>query len=340
MKIFKKTLCVVLALFVSCVCCSCQNRKNRYSAYNFDYFDTSTVIIGYESEKAAFDAVCEDIFALLEEYHKLYDIYTPYDGLNNLYTLNTSRGPIELDEKILSLLEYGKEIYDLTAGYTNIAMGSVLSIWHDHREIGSVSPEKASIPSMEVLSNASKHTDINDIVIDRERGTAYLADGEMSVDVGAIAKGYAAACVAEYLEGIGKSGYIINVGGNVCVIGPRGDGTPWIVGVEAPYDGEEYIEYVYMTSGALVTSGSYQRFYYVDGKRYHHIISKDTLMPDDTFLSVSVLCEDSGLADALSTALFSMSLEDGMALIDSLNGVKALWVKNDKSVIYSSDWNR
>ncbi len=340
MKIFKKTLCVALALLISCVCCSCQKRKNRYSAYNFDYFDTSTVIIGYESEKAEFDAVCEDIFALLEEYHKLYDIYTPYDGLNNLYTLNNSREPIELDEKILSLLEYGKEIYDITAGYTNIAMGSVLSIWHDHRDIGSISPEKASIPSMEVLSNASKHTDINDIVIDRERGTAYLADGEMSVDVGAIAKGYAAARIVEYLEGIGKSGYIINVGGNVCVIGPRGDGTPWTVGVEAPYDGEEYIEYVYMTSGALITSGSYQRFYYVDGKRYHHIISKDTLMPDDTFLSVSVLCEDSGLADALSTALFSMSLEDGMALIDSLDGTKALWVKNDKSVIYSSDWNR
>lgn len=341
MKILKRIFCVALAMCVSCTLCSCERGKKRYSAYSFDYFDTATNIIGYAETKEDFDDVCGEIFALLEEYHKLYDIYEPYDGVNNLYTLNNSQEPIVLDEKILDLLEYGKEIYNITNGYTNIAMGSVLSIWHDYREIGSAEPEMAEVPPMESLLGAFKHTNINDIVIDREHGTAHLSDEEMQIDVGAVAKGYAAARVAEHIEKSGVSGYIINVGGNVCVVGARGDGSPWTVGVEAPYDGgEEYIEYLSMTSGALVTSGSYQRFYYVDGKRYHHIINKDTLMPNDAYLSVSVLCDDSGLADALSTALFCMSLEDGTALIASIEKAEALWVCNDKSLIYSDGWKK
>ncbi len=341
MKFLKIILCVSLVLCIVFSFCSCEKEKNKYTAYSFDYFDTATSIVGYERTKEEFNAVCDEIFALLEEYHKLYNIYYTYDGINNICTLNKAKSATAVDEKILDLLEYCKEMYTLTGGYTNVAMGSVLSIWHDYREAGASDPANAELPTMEKLLEAAKHTDINDLVIDREAGTAQLLDGEMSLDVGAVAKGYAVARVAEYLEEKGVIGYILNVGGNVCVLGARGDGSSWTVGIENPDKGDEdtpYIEYLYLTDGSLVTSGAYQRYYYVDGVRYHHIIDKDTLLPENKFLSVSVLCEDSGLGDALSTALFCMSLDEGKALVAGIESVESMWVLADGTQVYSSGW--
>lgn len=321
--------------------CSCEKEKNKYTAYSFDYFDTATTIIGYEHTKEAFDAVCDEIFALLEEYHKLYNIYYTYPGMSNICTVNKAQGTVVVNEKILDLLEYCKEMYTLTNGYTNVAMGSVLSVWHEYREAGTNDPVNASLPPMEMLLEAAKHTDINDVVIDREACTVDLLDERMSLDVGAVAKGYAVERVAEYLEEKGVSGYVLNVGGNVCVLGARGDGSAWKVGIENPDTGDEenaYIEYLSMTDGSLVTSGAYQRYYYVDGVRYHHIIDKDTLMPENNYLSVSVLCDDSGLGDALSTALFCMSLDEGRALVESIEAVEAMWVLSNGTQVYSKGW--
>jgi thiamine biosynthesis lipoprotein len=161
--------------------------------------------------------------------------------------------------------------------------------------------------------------------------TVTITDPEMKLDVGAIAKGYAVEMVARALEEKGISGYILNIGGNVRAVGAKADGEPWTVGLENPMEDEDkpYIAYLSLTKEALVTSGSYQRYYVVDGKRYHHIIDPETLMPSEGFTSVSVLCESSAMGDALSTALFCMSLEEGMALVESLEDVEVMWVLTD-----------
>ncbi len=312
---------------------SCARGKEKYTSYNFEYFDTVTSIVGYAESRAEFDAVCAQVYDMLGEYHKLYDIYHTYDGISNLRTVNTAAGKeVRVDAKIIALLEYAKYAHTLTGGYTNAAMGSVTSVWHGYREAGE------GVPSSAELSAAAAHTDINDIILNKEESAVHLADAAMKIDVGALAKGYAAEMAASALRAQGVSGYILNVGGNVCVIGAK-DGEAWTVGVEAPF-GEGYAEYLALTGGAVVTSGSYQRFYAVDGVRYHHIISPETLMPENTYACVTVVAESSALGDALSTALFSMPQSAGLALVDSIAGAEAMWVYAGGEKAYSAGFHK
>ena len=136
---------------------------------------------------------------------------------------------------------------------------------------------------------------------------------------------------ARSLEKKGITGFVLNVGGNVRTVGPKADGEKWVAGIENPEDDEDkpYLAYLALAGQSLVTSGSYQRYYIVNGKRYHHIIDPDTLMPSEGFISVSILTKSSADGDALSTALFCMSYEDGLALIESMPNTEAMWVLSD-----------
>ena len=144
------------------------------------------------------------------------------------------------------------------------------------------------------------------------------------------------------LEENGITGYVINVGGNVRTIGTKPDGKSWVAGIENPdtSSDQSFIKYLALEGESVVTSGSYQRFYTVEGKRYHHIIDADTLMPAEGFMSVSVVCKDSGLTDALSTALFCMDFEKGLLLVESLEGVEAMWVLDNGEQKISSGFER
>ena len=307
-----------------------------------DYFDTVTTVVGYEDTKEEFDKVADEVLSLLGEYHRLYTIYHRFDGMENLCTINDvsdgAHRTVTVDKRIVDMLVYAKQMYDFTDGKVNVAMGSVLSLWHNYRSVGMDNPENASLPPLEKLKEAAMHMNIENVVIDEDNVTVTLADPYMTLDVGAVAKGYATEMVARYLEEKGITGYILNVGGNVRTIGSKPDGTPWTVGLENP-KGDEYLEYLHLNGQSVVTSGSYQRFYYVDGKPYHHIIHPDTLMPAEGFMSVSVICEDSGFGDALSTALFCMSQEEGLELVESVPDVEAMWVTEDGVKTVSSGWN-
>jgi len=306
-----------------------------------DWFDTVITITGYEYTQDAFDAVANDALAQLGDYHRLYSIYHRFEGVENLCTVNDladgAHRTVTVDRRILDLLRYAKEMYTLTDGTVNVAMGSVLSLWHDYRAIGQDDPAKASLPPKSLLLAAAEHTDIDKLVIDEAACTVTLTDPLMTLDVGAIAKGYAAEQVARSLEERGVSGYVLNVGGTVCTIGKKPDGSDWTVGIEDP-DGDGYLEYLQLSGQRVVTSGSYQRYYYVDGQRYHHIIHPDTLMPASGFTSVSVVCDDAALGDVLSTALFCLPLEQGLALVESLPEVQAMWLAQDGTETVSSGW--
>ena len=308
-----------------------------------DYFDTVISVVGYEDSKEEFDKMAEEILSEFAEYHKLYTVYHRFDGMENLCTINElddkTHRTVMVDKRIVDMLLFARQMYDFTEGNVNVAMGSVLSLWHDYRTVGMDNPKVASLPPMEKLVEASEHVDINDMVIDEERCTVNLADPMMKLDVGAVAKGYATEQVARHLEEQGITGYVLNVGGNVRTIGSKPDGSPWTVGLENP-DGGEFLDYLLLDGQSVVTSGSYQRYYYVDGKRYHHIIHPDTLMPAEGFVSVSVICEDSGLGDALSTALFCMPQDKGLSLIESMPDTEALWVTDDGERLKSSGWDK
>lgn len=344
MKLRITALTVTLCLLLSCLTFgACTRAPEKFSEYSFDYFDTVTTVTGYAHSREEFDLVAEEILRELSDYHRLFTIYHRFEGMENLCTVNEltdgAHRTVKVDLRIIDLLLYAKEMYALTEGLVNIAMGSVLSIWHEYRAEGMDDPAAAKLPPMDKLREAAMHTDIEKLVIDAEACTVTITDPEMTLDVGAIAKGYAVEQIAKVLEERGISGYILNVGGNVRAVGGKPDGTGWTVGVENPEEGGDYTAHLSLTKESLVTSGSYQRYYLVDGKRYHHIIDPATLMPAEGYLSVSVLTNHSGQGDALSTALFCMTREEGMALLETLPDTEAQWILSDGTIHTTKGWN-
>ena len=320
----KRIIGIVLALALLLGgCAGTQPGQTKYTASFLTLFDTVTSIVGFADSEEEFQAMAQAVHDDLLVYHQLFDIYNDYEGINNLKTINDQAGiaPVAVDPAVIELLLDCRDYYALTDGMVNVAMGSLLQLWHESRNDGLNDPVNARLPDAAKLEQAAEHMDFECIVIDEAASTVFLTDPEMSLDVGAVAKGWATQRVAENAP----EGLLISVGGNVCATGPKtADGDPWVVGIQDP-DGGENLHTIYVTDGAVVTSGDYQRVYYVDGKPYHHIIDPATRMPGAYWRSVSVVCADSGLADALSTALFLLPLEQGQALAEKC-GAEVFWV--------------
>ena len=341
-----RTRGVLLAAAAAVLMTGCAGKQETLTAYDaqyLDYFDTITSITIFAKNDAEFESYKTLAEETMEKYHELFDIYDTYDGVNNIKTINDNAGiaPVTVDPELIDLLEFSRKEYEETGGKVNVAMGSVLSIWHDYREAGLENPDEAEILDMDLLLQAAEHTDFEQIEIDEQASTVYIPDEEMSLDVGAIAKGYATKCLAETLKDAGVTSALLSLGGNVETIGTKADGKPWRVGVQNPDTSaaQSYLHVVNLNDSCLVTSGTYQRYYEVDGVRYHHIINPDTLMPWNTYDSVSILCDDSGRADAFSTAVFNMEPEEGMAFVEAQEGVEALWVFPDGSEQMSSGFS-
>lgn len=334
----KRTATLILLLVLLCGCTAAPAKSNdtglnRYEATFLTLFDTVTTIVGYAETEEAFTDTAQAFHDELLEYHQLYDIYNEYEGINNIKAINDHgwEHPIKVDQRIIDLLLFSKELYTQTEGRVNIAMGSVLRLWHDARETGIADPSRAALPDQAALEQAAAHTDIDSIQIDVEESTVFLSDPEVKLDVGAIAKGYAVEQVCRNTP----SGLLISVGGNVCPTGPKPEsGQPWVVGIQDPEDPEQYLHTIYVEDVSVVTSGDYQRYFTVDGVPYHHIIDPDTNYPAGYWRSVTILCRDSGVADALSTALFTLPQEAGQALLDAFQA-EAMWVRQDGTILYS-----
>lgn len=289
--------------------------------------------MGYAKTQEEFDGYAQQIRSRFEELNRLYDRFHEYQGVNNICTINRNAGaaPVAVSPEILDLLEFSVEMYDQGEGVVNIALGPVLAIWHDYMATYAGDAQGAVLPPMEDLEAANAFTDITKVQIDRQAGTVYLEEG-MLLDVGAVAKGYAVEQVCQ----TAPEGLLISVGGNVRATGPKPqDKAAWVVGVQNPEGSKsDYLHTIYVKDVSVVTSGDYQRYYTVEGVPYHHIIDPATLYPAGYWRSVTVLCPDSGLADGLSTALFTLPQAEGQALLD-LYEAQAMWVDLEGSLLYS-----
>ena len=339
---YKKLLLIIISLLISISACSNESNSG-YTKYSYEFlgtFDTVIQIMGYAKNADEFEIMAEICQERFVELNKLYDIYNDYDGINNVKSINDNAGikPVEVQQEIIDLILFSKEWYNKTNRKCNIAMGSVLSIWHDYRDKGINSPEKAEIPPLEMLKEAMKFTDINKVIINDDNNSVYLEEKNMRLDVGAVAKGYATEIVANELINKGYTSFIISSGGNVRTVGEPMDRSrkKWGIGIQDP-DGnpndpnEPSLDILYINDQSLVTSGDYQRQYEVDGKMYHHLIDPDTLMPAEYFRSVSIVANDSGIADFMSTTIFLTPYEEGRRLLENL-GIDAIWVMKDGTV--------
>lgn len=312
----------------------CVPKKQVYQIVYLDVFDTVTTLRGYDSSQEAFQKQADNVHQALLRYHQLFDIYHDFpDGIKRIND-NAGLSPTAAAPEVIALLQDCIKAHELTGGKVNIAMGRVLRLWHEAREAALEKPDAAELPDAAALAEAALHCRIDDVILDAEAGTVFLADPLLSLDVGAIAKGWAAQQVSSTLP----EGYLLNLGGNVCARGKKADGTAWIVAVQNPEKESDYLCTVTLEDKASVTSGDYQRCFTVDGVRYHHIIDPETQMPSAYWRSVTVLCKDAGLADCLSTALFLMPLEDGKALAEKC-GADAMWVDGNMNVFQTDGFH-
>lgn len=345
-----------IAFVVIFLCCflasltSCDNAfvgkteyETRSQTVSYVHFNTVSTISSYGDTSAEeFDSYVKMADEMLGYYHKLFDIYYEYAGVNNIKTINDNAGKnaVEVEEELIEFLLYCKQLYELTNGKTNIMLGSVLRIWHEKRELADENGgylNEILLPTQEELSLAAMHTSIELLVIDETAKTVYISDSEASIDVGAIAKGYAANKLAEKLKSLGADSVAINAGGNIVTIGLKPNGKKWVTGITNPDRTSEnnLICKIEIGEIALVTSGDYERYFVSGNRAYHHVIDPQTLMPADYFASVSILTQDSALADALSTALFCMNYEEGLALVQRLGNVDVIWIDKEGTIQYT-----
>lgn len=206
----------------------------------------------------------------------------------------------------------------------NIAMGSVLSLWHDARDDGTI------LPDPQLLTAASSHTSPECVLLDEEEKTVFFTDAFLRLDVGATAKGFAVQKTADKLKAAGYASFLISAGGNIYACGEPQDGrTAWNISIQDPADAANSAGIIKTKNNAVVTSGDYQRSYTLDGVNYHHIISPDTLLPAKGIRSVTVVASNSFLADYLSTALFIIGPEEGSKLLKHFPGAQAYWILED-----------
>lgn len=330
-----------VAVLGSILAYSMLTRRTLYTTTWFDLFDTVSVVKGYARSQAEWDEQMDALHADLLHYHQLFDIYNHYDGMVNLYDVNAraAEAPVTVEEDLYNFLNWCvNSVYPATEGATNIAAGSVLSLWHDARESDTPAP-----PEDALLRQALMHIEISNLTLDAATRSVSFAYEAMSLDVGAVGKGYAVEQAAEAAEARGLDSALLNIGGNLRAIGEKANGEgPWTVGVENPWGSEPtYIQTLTLRPGySLIVSGDYQRYFEYEGKRYSHLIDLTTGYPAEYCRSVAILAPagGGGLGDALSTALFCLPESTGRTMLASAEGYEALWMYPDGSTTQSDGW--
>lgn len=326
---------MVLALLAGCQTKKLETFSNTSVTAGFDTFISIQVLT---ESKEKFDEYFERSIKKFEELNQYFDIYHTYDGVNNLKTINDQAGvaPVQVDQSIIDMLHVAKEFYDYSDGELDITMGALLKVWHKYREEGLLymsEGELGRVPSKEELEEAKACSGWQYIEIDDEKDTVFINNPCVSLDVGGIAKGFAAEVIAKDLESQGVTTGVVNAGGNTRTIGTKQGDKPWRVQIENPEGKDSTLIVERKGTASFVTSGDYQRYYIAeDGNTYHHIIDPRTNFPADHFHSVTIITPDSAVADALSTTLFTMTYEEGLALLSKYNQehpdspVSAVWL--------------
>lgn len=277
------------------------------------------------------DTLFEECFNIVRDIENKMSLNIEGSEINNI-NKNAFNKPVRLSDDMYNVISKSIEYSKMSNGKFDITAGKLVELWN----IGS---SKARVPSQEEIDNAIEFVDYNDIVLDDEEKTISLKKDGMVLDLGGIAKGYAADRIKEHLKSRGVEKAIIDLGGNIYVVGSNPSNKPWGIGIQNPFteNRNEYLGSVSETNKSIVTSGVYERYYEEDGKKYHHILDTETGYPvENNLMGVSIVSKNSIDGDALSTSVFAMGLEDGMKLINSMDDVDAIFITKDKKV-YLSD---
>lgn len=304
------------------------SKNNEYEITKFsyyEYFDTLIDVSIYDEINTEND-IESLIDKRLSEIDKMSSMFI--GNGNGIYELNENN--VVENEELARLLEYAIDYYNDYSNQFNIALGPVVSVWKKALDECN-NNNNCYVPTYEELSNSGS-TDANDIVIENN---VITIKEDMLIDLGGIAKGY---CTDEIIKLLNENGYehfLINAGGNIYG-STKPNGEKFNISIVDPLDNTTSFINLYVKDKTVVTSGDYERFYEVDGKRYNHLINNETLYPSTEYKSVSVITSKSIDGDILSTMLFNLDYDQGIKIVESIDGVDAIWYVNDKDIRKSS----
>ena len=316
----------VLIILAAVLVCGCTGKPKPIRQTELALGTVCSVSLFDSKEKALLPAS----FSLISQLENKISKNIPDSEISKL-NRNAGVSPVVLSQPVFQLLTMARKFSILSEGMFDVTIDPVVELW-------GIGTDHASVPAPDKLEHAVSLVDYRKVVLDPERSSAFLPEKELAVDLGGIAKGYIADQVKDFLVSRGASGGIVDLGGNILAFGRKPDGSDFRIGIQDPFGGRgSSIGVVTMSEGSLVTSGIYERFFEQDGKRYHHIFDVKTGFPVENNLSgVSIVTRESAAGDALSTAVFALGLEKGMALVEKTDGVEAVCITKDKEVYISS----
>ena len=324
MKIKKLAALISAAALLISGCSNLSEKKDL--TYTDTLFDT---VISVQ----ILDPVDKSVIEGCEKLCKEYDAkFSKTNKDSEISRINKAKGKfVEVSDDTITLLKKGIYYGEMSDGLFDITIGSVSKLWDFHAE-------KPSVPSSKKVKSARSHVNYRNIMIVDNR--VKLTDRKASLDVGAIAKGYIADRIKEYLEKQDVKHAIINLGGNVLTLGTKTDGSKYNIGIQRPFDESgKPITSVKIADKSVVTTGTYQRYFEKKGKFYHHILNPHTGFPcKNSLSSVTIITDSSLTADAMSTMCFLMGYEEGMKLVNLLDNVDAVFITNDNEIHYSDNF--
>lgn len=310
--------------------CASEKRNEPISKSGF-YFNTVITVTLYDGGS---EALLDDCFALAAKYENYFSRTIADSDISNI---NASGGsPVTVHPETKELIEKGLYYGALSNGTFDITIGALSDLWDIPTKALLEETDERMIPQEADIKTAAKTVDYRAVSLDGETVTLNNPDAKM--DLGGIAKGYIADQMKAFLNENGVTSGMINLGGNVLCLGAKPDGMPYKIGIQRPFDESgACVASVSVTDETVVSSGVYERYFEVDGKRYHHILDTKTGYPyENGLLGVTIITEQSADGDGLSTTCFALGLTDGMKLIESLDNTEAVFITEDQKLHFSS----
>lgn len=323
-------LCLALALLIV----SCSGTSSSAPQENTAATSRTVMMFGTVSRITLYDHATQENFdAALAALQAVDDLINRNREDSELGQVNARAGrePVSVSKELIDLLDVALHYASISDGAFDPTIGPLVDLW-------GIMTDHAHVPTEEEIQAVLPLVDWSLVEIDRVKNTVFLPLEGMSLDFGAIGKGYAADKVRDILAERGVESAIINLGGNVFVMGTKPDGTEWNIGLQDPFmERGEYFMTVRASDETVVISGPYERYFEQDGVIYHHLMDKRTGYPAATHITTAaVIGTSSAAADSLSTAVFVLGAEEGMELINSLEGVDAVLL-DESGNVYLSD---
>lgn len=273
----------------------------------------------------------EHLEAAVLEIQRIENLLTTFreESQTNQINQNAGMKPVKVDPEVFNLIERSLRISKITDGYFDISYGSIdRKFWNFDREM-------KELPDPEMIKEHLKLVNYHNILLNREDSTVFLKEKGMRIGFGGIGKGYAAEMGKRLLLNRGVKSGVVNASGDLTTWGNQADGKPWTIGISDPDNARLPFSYMNIADMALATSGNYEKFVSIGGKKYSHTINPKTGMPVTGIKSVTIICPNAEIADALATPVTIMGIEKGIGMIDQIQQVECIII-DDENHIYSS----